>query len=120
METIEQKRLTVLNDTIGYFNTTTRNINVNDTCQYYPQHEKTEGCAVGRLIKDKELCKKLDTLGGGTRKLFKHLPAEVQELGVEFLVDLQLLHDYLYHWDQNGLTPRGKDKAEYIKTEYCS
>lgn len=60
MEEIKQKRLVVLEDACSYFNLNTRNSNEFKACKYYPVSDKSEGCAVGRLIKDKKLCKRMD------------------------------------------------------------
>lgn len=119
-QTLEQKRLAVLEDTISYFNLSTRNTNKHGTCKYLSKHTKTQGCAIGRLIADKELCEELDNLGEivcgvGHDNVFNRLPSNLKELGKPFLLELQLLHDNPYFWNDIGLSVEGILKANNIK-----
>ena len=118
---IQKRRKAVLDDTIAYFNTNTRSIDETLKCCYRPT-ELSEGCAVGRLIKDKELCKQLDAnlegVGTGVVRVFNKLPIEVQELGESFLCDLQSLHDLGGYWDENGLRESGVERANRIREQY--
>ena len=117
---IQQKRLAVLEDTCQYFNLSKRNV-IGRRCLYYPVNESTEGCAVGRLIKDKDLCSTLDNKVGTTVDIiFILLPKELQELGKQFLVDLQNLHDDKDCWTETGLSEEGFYQKRFIVDKHCS
>lgn len=127
METLKQKQLRILTETASAYIKDTRSITSGGQCVYFK--EGTQGCAVGRLIADKELCKKLDAKFDENGKLntttsakgvFDRLPQDVQELGVEFLTRLQGLHDDLNerYWDDLGLTEDGKVYVESIKRTF--
>lgn len=124
MENLKAKRLKVLNDTVKTYNKTNRAVSGIGGCFYFK--EGTVGCGVGRLIEDKELCKALDVPydengksmnSTGVEFIFNRLPENVKELGVDFLKEIQLLHDARVHdfWDANGLTQVGVDQVERIK-----
>ncbi len=118
---IEAKRLKVLEDTCEYFNVSKRNAD-GFTCRYNPIHEKTEGCAIGRLIKDKALCAKFDELEAfesGVDYVFDELPEDLQELGQEFLARLQDLHDDVDNWTETGMSDDGLEQKDSIKNNYC-
>ncbi len=118
--TLKDKQLKVLNDTIKAYNVNTLCIHETGGCKYYI--EGKQGCAVGRLIDDIELRKKLDRNheGGETdvSSVFELLPDNVKELGVEFLTDLQALHDTKALWDDKGLNVHGKDRVGQIKRNH--
>jgi hypothetical protein len=97
---LKQKRLEMLEDTCKHYNSLNRSqeqvAGLPKACKYFPVSDKTEGCAIGRLIKDKELCKEFDnTIGSSVNSnyIFKKLPTELQDLGQDFLRDVQRLHD---------------------------
>jgi hypothetical protein len=77
------------------------------------------GCAVGRLISNKTLCKVLDERNSSAvADVFSRLPKSVQKYGKAFLAALQSLHDNESNWDDKGLTANGlhttQDIAENI------
>lgn len=116
MTSVQKKQLKVLNETIEAYNVNTRCTNEEGDCKYYV--EGKQGCAIGRLIEDVELKKKLDS-GGFTMVdndcVFIQLPKEIQELGQDFLTRLQCLHDNKENWGEQGLSENGEDTVEYIK-----
>ena len=118
---LQKRRKAVLDDAIAYFNKNTRSFNEQGNCCYQPT-PTSQGCAVGRLIADKELCKTLDAnlenTGVGVTRVFNKLPIEVQELGESFLTDLQSLHDGYYNWDETGLSEDGISRVNSIKKYY--
>lgn len=117
---ITERRAKLLAETIAYFNLNTRCISdVNRDCVYAPT-EKSEGCAVGRLIPDKNLCIELDKLSltVANERVYRHLSSDVQELGIEFLRALQRLHDNVENWTLNGLSESGKAIVETITENY--
>ncbi len=124
MITIKEKQLKTLNDTIKAFNIGNLCITEKGMCRYYI--EGKQGCAVGRLIEDKELCKKLDLKGntGFTNtgitntEIFNQLPDELKELTQDFLYHLQKLHDFTEFWNIDGLNKLGLEEVEIIKTKF--
>jgi len=129
METLKEKQLRILNETALAYNSNTRSVvEGNKNCVYFK--EGHQGCAVGRLIADKELCKQLDICvdSNGNAKntsvndprIFRELPSEVQELTIEFLSALQMLHDDIGHlfWDEDGLSINGRNRFNEIKLNF--
>lgn len=118
--TIEQRRLEILD-----WEKNNRNLNNRSTegegtvrCMY----SGPIGCAVGRLIDDKELCAELDADDDGAvyePYVFAQLPYHIKELGQDFLNDLQNLHDNSQAWNENGLSSRGKELYEKTKARWC-
>lgn len=122
MEEITKRRLEVLNDTINHYNLNNRS-NKGYDCTYSPAHEGSEGCAVGRLIKDKELCKTLDIRpddgnGSCVKWIFDKLPEDVKFLGKNFLRDLQNLHDNILNWTETGLSNTGAEEVKIIRKKF--
>ena len=112
METLQQKQLQFLNDTVNHFNINNRGANkFTNRCSY------KDGCAIGRHLTP-ELCDKFDKNGSALFALFDQLPKNLQELGKDFLREIQILHDNEYNWNQTGLSKIGKEKVEYIKRVY--
>ncbi len=112
MKTIKERRLEILKWEKENRTSQNRAINNSLTCIYSGEI----GCGVGRLIEDKDLCARLDSLGGGAwvcnpgvcnHSVFEQLPENVKELGQDFLKDLQKLHDYGHHWTPDGLSDDG-------------
>lgn len=100
-------------DTIKHFNSNNRGTDSFGGCSY------EVGCAIGRHIKDKELCQRLDEQADSSvTYIFDMLPFELQELGVEFLVSMQSLHDDPSFWDEEGLSAFGEMRAKEIAKEY--
>lgn len=119
MDTINKKRLKFLNETIKHFNSTNRAMTPFGRCLYVPIEGVSEGCAIGRHIKNKALCFKLDGIGGvGKFEVFVVLPKKLKDLGQDFLAEVQRLHDNKSNWDENGLTHYGNTKVEIIKTDF--
>jgi hypothetical protein len=129
MNELQKKQLALLEDTAASYTLETRCIDFRGVCQYFVQGKK--GCAIGRLIPDKELCRQLDkgivTATGGvsntaTRidapEVFALIPLELQEYGIEFLSILQGLHDYLPNWSDCGLSEKGKEYVNSIKNQF--
>jgi hypothetical protein len=109
---IKERQLEVLNDTIKHYNSNNRSFNDDNQCVYYPT-KNSEGCAVGRLVKDKALCKEM---GSATiYSVFTRLPMELQDLSLPFLNDLQCLHDRKGNWIETGLSENGLEALKHIK-----
>lgn len=117
---IEEKRLEILLDTINYFDSSKLNIENGYECKYYPVNKSKEGCAIGRLIEDKKLCEELDSeklTDVGT--IFNKLPNNLKELGEDFLIDLQNLHDRSNNWGEDGLSEIGYPYFIDMLIDHC-
>ena len=125
---LQIKQLAFLNETCSHFNLSNRSTTDEYGCQYYPAHDETEGCAIGRKIADKDLCKKLDnnfknefknpTTSVKHKEIFDLLPSELKELGQSFLQAIQGLHDTEHYWTLEGLSNDGKTRKEEIITKF--
>ena len=115
MNELQVKQLSLLNDTIAYFNLF--NLCMDDgRCQYSPIKGRSEGCAIGRKL-PLELAQKLDKEFTFSpyennsicdREVFNLMPDELKELGQSFLAKLQSLHDDKSNWNEDGLSGWGK------------
>ncbi len=124
MEKIRQLRLDFLEETINHYNINNRCVTKTDTCLYSPIKNKSKGCAIGRHIRDKKLCKKLDKFGilensVNNDEVFDLLPKKLQRLGQSFLIEIQNLHDYTPNWNETGLSEQGKIAVKRIKKLFC-
>jgi len=120
--TIEKRRLALIEETITHYTLKNRGeikTSIGSKCIYSPT-PTSEGCAIGRLIADKEVCKAMDVLAGCVNdpKLESLLPTEIKELGVDFLLALQRLHDGEDNWSDNGLTLSGISTVNSIKNQF--
>ncbi len=121
MKTIEQK-LKLLDETAKAYTSATRCTTAANSCKYYV--EGKQGCAIGRLIEDKELCQRLDIIPyGGLASvtavnndwIFRQLPEDLQGYGPSLLGRLQSLHDCIGYWDNHGLSHLGTAAYNRIK-----
>lgn len=95
-------------------------------CLYHPNLEltpKSIGCAIGMYL-DWDVAKKLDggssvAIGNifeGNRKQL--LPEWMQKLDVHFLKKCQRLHDYMFFWNEKGISDRGKEEVKEICKQF--
>lgn len=125
---IEQRRLDFINTELSYFAKDPNKRAYNketQTCMYW---DKTTGnkCVIGKHIpEDKynehfesKLLQSIDK--NGERFIFNLLPLEIQELGLYFLQDCQLFHDYKYNFNETGLSQQGLETINYLKERYCN
>lgn len=114
-------------DMIEYYATdpSRRSVSPESRCTYYPAHNNTEGCAIGRHLPESGQ-KLYDGLGvyssiveeiisGGVND---HRPKWMKDLPVPFLCDCQELHDGSEHWTSTGLSVKGKDCLRNLITSY--
>jgi hypothetical protein len=126
-------RLEFLESTIKYYvENPQRRCNKDGTCFYSPASVGKEGisggCAIGRFI-DPDLALELDAevkpgfglgiTGVIRRQEYKErLPKWMQKMNIDFLEDVQSLHDDGIYWNDWGLTDAGKRKVDSIKKNY--
>lgn len=123
-QTIKERQLAFLEETANHYNKDNRSSDKTG-CYYSPKTKglvgKSQGCAIGRKLSEElavELDKKCLNHGVNSQKVFNLLPKEVQELGMDFLVIIQTLHDVDYNWDENGLTGTGESNVKKIKDDF--
>lgn len=130
MESLSQKQLAFLDDTIKHYNSNNLCIDQDGFCCYSPETlklgDKSEGCAIGRHL-TKEVALQIDTIPSpnydvGTsvenNEIFNLLPVSLKELTQKFLYAIQMLHDNPLNWDEKGLTRCGEDYVKVIKNSY--
>lgn len=123
MTELQTKQIDFLNETTAHYTLKNRGYN-GDHCEYSPIIGISEGCAIGRKIADKKLCSDLDSgkfdccFGVSSNSVFAVIPKELQELGQDFLAEIQSLHDDVRYWDETGLNEVGKNKVQSIKKEF--
>ncbi len=106
----KEQKLALLKETAGFYNSGNRSTSTQyyiTSCHYYG----LVGCAIGRLIPDKQLCRHLDNEGKSSVEeddIFQQLPEELQAYGQDFLAALQKLHDDKLNWDCLGLSTMGE------------
>lgn len=121
--TLKEKQLAFLQETTAFYNSTNRCVNENSGGCYYYLPDKP-GCAIGRHISDKELCKKLDSgmsdkgTGVSVDEIFNQLPDDLKELGKGFLYAIQSLHDDSLNWNETGLTDTGREAVDRIRKDF--
>lgn len=111
----KEQMLEYLIEVAKAYNSTNR-AEVSGACKYFL--EGTEGCAVGRRIKDKELCMKMDCNGESmvsSDTTYNMLPDELKIYSKGFLRSLQRLHDDTENWNATGLSEFGAKTVEQIK-----
>lgn len=122
---LKQKQLAFLDETIDFYDSNNRSVknskdffNCDNVCVYSPT-ETSPGCAIGRHIEDKALLVKWDVINLpiNSDKLTDEIPQHLFDLGVDFLRQVQRLHDDKVLWNEEGLSPRGK--AEYERIIKC-
>lgn len=112
--TLSQKRNKFLDDMLVYYSTNPRGcVGERKICYY------SSNCAIGRLLDD-DLCRELDSQPSAVRYIFHKLPIALQELGVDFLESIQILHDTDSNWDESGLNSYGIEQANIIRENILS
>lgn len=107
-------RLEFLQSTINHYNSKNRAVNENGSCCYTPT-ATSDGCAIGRWLDKKTLDSICNTVI--VRDIEEKLPVWMFNLGLDFLTEIQTLHDMDDFWNPLGLSPEGKEfvKSLYIK-----
>jgi hypothetical protein len=120
MTELQQKQLAFLEETVAFYNLGNRCVQGDGvTCRYHIDGK--DGCAIGRRIADKELCKHLDKFentGVLERRVYDLLPESLKELGQSFLSKVQQLHDTSFYWTKTGISATGEERVIEIKEMY--
>lgn len=120
---LKERRLTLIDETVSFYIINNRAETIVDglkMCVYSPVEGVSEGCAIGRLIANKENCKQMDVIRGciDDPRLVPFIPIDIMELGIDFLARLQYLHDQGRFWNERGITEDGIDYANNLKIIY--
>ncbi len=125
---IQDRRRAFLKDTVEHYNKDNRS-ETDTGCLYYPAKRNSKGCAIGRWL-DKDLAKKMDGAAekfnhifgtdiGSLQSVFKdELPNWMLEMGIYFLIQVQLLHDVTKNWDKKGITDSGLEEVAKIEKNF--
>ena len=120
---LQIKQLRLLKETVDYYSVdpiNRRSLLPGSLLCVYSPHAKSQGCAIGRLI-SKELAKYFDrdSPAIGTPvvdDVFHELPIDLQKLGLNYLVELQVFHDSHLFWNTKGLTIKGTHQLNSIRS----
>lgn len=124
MTDLQTKQLAVLDATCAEYNSTNRA--ASETKCFYWDPVTHRRCAIGRLLTEQQamhLQSNFEFIGSilhgfseSTDELDKSIYDDLSKYGVKFLNELQFLHDCARNWDDEGLTTKGIEFAEYVKT----
>lgn len=117
MDGIIKRRKEILEWEKNNRNLTTRSAPKNGLGCFYLNPDGGPGCAVGRLIEDKELCRELDKIGF-LKDAWPQIPKDIQALGYEFLDALQRFHDNEGNFREDGLSVQGETFINSLLNSY--
>lgn len=127
MPTLIQKRmLSMLKDTVKFYSADPSRRGVviceeRTLCKYETQDGRR--CAIGRYLSDKDIgkLKSLNMLMSSPGNIKEHITTKkILQLPLQFLYDLQELHDWNEHWDEHGITDEGEVYAKQIEDKILS
>ena len=121
---IKQRQIKFLNDTVAHYRLDNRSTSVGGMrCLYLAKDDSTEGCAIGRHL-PKDLAMRMDDRLFGNpgdwnnEILFNELPSWMKEMGRNFLIEIQSLHDNNICWTENGLSGAGLRQVDTLKVQF--
>lgn len=123
IKNIKERQSQFLYDTIHHYNSNNRCVDDIGQCYYHPTSKNTKGCAIGRHLA-KKLAKQMDNGEFGVPSMrsnpniFERLPVWMKEMGRDFLMEVQSLHDGLPYWDGNGLSGAGLYQVDALKVKF--
>lgn len=119
----------LIND-LNYFNVNTRSedfdeLGISVGCKYIPAHKNTLGCTVGKRM-TKEQQEEWEKVGNSVKDIFEirndddapPIPIWVNDNSINFLQDMQSLHDLEKFWTEEGLSITGRNKVRNIIKKY--
>lgn len=87
------------------------------SCSY--SHSVNGGCAIGRRV-SLSCSVQLERIGGDVNHVFHHLPDWMKNLGLNFLLSIQWLHDGYTFWTETGLSEAGILFRDQIIKDYIT
>jgi hypothetical protein len=106
----------LLENTINHFNANNRATDRWGRCQYLTEDGRR--CAIGIEVSLK-LAKSINQgKTVGNEELFNSLPQRLKDMGQNYLLSIQQLHDSGLNWNETGLSTRGESCVESIKSRH--
>lgn len=121
---IKERRRAFLEDTKNFYNYNNRALRHSSYphggkfCVYSPT-VNSPGCAIGRWA-PKLARRKFDAVSVFGDGIAERLPVWMIEMGLDFLGEVQVLHDTPFYWNDTGLSDKGKKAYRRIVEEYCT
>lgn len=120
MKSKEQKNAELLLNTVAFYASNTSRRAINRSWSVHCMYRTLDGrkCAIGRFITDEEYNPEWDadqtSIAGIQIEIKNHYD-------IEFLLDLQSLHDSNRYWNYNerGMTFDGHEKVKSLDETYC-
>lgn len=120
--TKKEMMIQMLKDVLDQFGPdpkTYRCIAKNGNCLYNPpKGSLSAGCAIGMYIINTSTAKKMDKQGSIPYVSRNLLPKWMQKVDINFLTDIQDLHDTTNNWNTIGLSEYGKNSVRSIADHY--
>jgi len=116
---IDDRRRWLLMTTLLHYNLGNRSTgtSISGACLFH--HDVHGGCAIGRHVDDEKLRRSLDEFGiDDTFTPMQRLPHYLTVLGSQFLLAIQLLHDYAGYWTKTGPSAKGIRAAKGIEKQF--
>lgn len=128
-EYLRQKRREFLDDTVMYYSADVSRRAVvaidgpkdgepKSACKYRTSDGRK--CAVGRHVHDDAYDILMEGHSINTEAMKKYLPEKILSLGIDFLQEIQQLHDCDDNWNDKGISLQGKTVAETMMSQYCA
>lgn len=112
---IKERMIAFLYDTAKFYNLENRAV-IGESpstyaCSYY-RTEKSPGCAIGRHVdlddcEEKQCSLAISAIVGSCKFFDSLIPNWMKEMDINFLRDIQILHDLRGHWQHDGIGPYG-------------
>lgn len=123
---MRKTKIEIIEETANYYRLDNRSIEKIDTygnnrCMYINGGGKR--CAIGRICQDDADLAEFEGQGVDWditvgEKLLERLKDEYRGHGLEFYGDIQRLHDCHANWTDVGLSNRGKEEVERLKSKW--
>jgi len=115
---IRNAQTAFLRDTVAFFHSGNRAMMVNTSECCYEPTACSPGCAIGRHMPNKEICASLhDGVNSLKRYGGEWVFGPLLTLGLDFLADVQYLHDQSRFWDGCGMNEEGYSEVIRICQE---
>ncbi len=117
---LKAERLRILDDTATFYNSNNRAL-IGRACCYISPDGK-QRCSIGRNVTEKE-ARLMQANNSSIEHIWAYIPKAIPQklidVGIDFLAQLQDLHDCEDYWTSNGLSLMGINKYHLIKKTFC-
>ena len=120
IQNIKARQKAFLDYIAGFYNSNNRGTDAFGTCVYRASGT-SPGCAIGQFLSPDlaDRCAGSITTVFNNEKHYADVPAWMKEMGLQFLIHVQVLHDRSKHWDEKGLTALGRMAYQEITVDFC-